>query len=54
VVTDIPSDICRSDQRKKMRANRLAFFRQRLAFAARQWRHNLDRHGLRLVMRTMR
>lgn len=42
------SEICRSLQRKKVRCNRLAFFRQRLQFAAHQWRHNLGWYGWRL------
>jgi glycosyl transferase family 25 len=53
VVLGVSSDICRSEQRNKVRSNRLAFFRQRLGFAVRQWRHNLGRHGLRPLMRTM-
>jgi len=53
VVAGVSSDICRNEQRKKVRSNRIAFFRQRLKFNLLQWRHNLGRHVLRPVMRTM-
>ncbi len=53
VAAGVASDIGVAEPRHTVRANRLAFFRQRLQFAAQQWRHNLRRHGLRPVMRTM-
>lgn len=48
VRTDEQSEICRSFQRNRVRCNRLTFFRQRLQFTARQWRHNLGWYGWRM------
>jgi glycosyl transferase family 25 len=50
---DAASDICRTGERKAIRANRLNFYRQRLGFVVRQWRYNLGLHGLRRVLLAM-